>query len=69
MLVALEKKIPDSHVKVRIIRVRVYKDTSQPERNTYKFCTNVVYHMLGNLEEGKMIRVSEFWPKPCFLVL
>lgn len=27
MLVALEKKTPDSHIKVQIIRVRVYIDT------------------------------------------
>ena len=30
-----EKKTPDSHAKVQIIHGRVYKDTSQPERNTY----------------------------------
>lgn len=35
MLGALGKKTPDGHAKVQIIRRRVYKDTSQPERNTY----------------------------------
>ena len=69
MLGALEKKSQTVTQKFKSsVEEFIRTQVNLNEIHTY-LCTNAVYRMLGNLEEGKMIRVSEFRPKPCFQVL